>query len=245
MAQSIRHLGLLAVLLTAPVVADTEPATGQGRVLAFTVFSPEPMPKLAYEPQAGTEPRTLVLHPTARSAPGVYRGPDPLRIYDAPTGALMAEATVPPHIRRALLVLLTGNQPGATAPLRVWVIDDDPARHAVGELRLLNASGLTLEGTVNRRRVAVPVQADLRWALKPAAEIQLRTSFQGRSYRAFADTIRLEPAERALLLLLPPYQPGALEVQSRLLRDMPTQAQRSGFAAGRPGLLLTRGPSSE
>jgi len=86
-------------------------------------------------------------------------------------------------------------------------------------LHLLNYSGLALEGAVNRRSVTVRDRAALRCHVGAVAEIQLRTTFRGRSYQAYAGTVALEPAGRVVLLLLPPYHPGALQVQSRVLVD--------------------------
>jgi hypothetical protein len=57
----------------------------------------------------------------------------------------------------------------------------------------------------------------------------LSTVFSQRTYQSYAGTARLGRNERALLILFPPFYPGALEVQSRLLVDQPP----AGAAAAR------------
>jgi hypothetical protein len=54
-----------------------------------------------------------------------------------------------------------------------------------------------------------------------AAAITLRTPFKERNYQAYAETIFPGAIGRTLLLLLPPYRRGSLEVQSRVLLDVP------------------------
>ena len=61
--------------------------------------------------------------------------------------------------------------------------------------------------------------ADRLIPAESGTDINLRAQVKGRSYQACALATRVPPAERALLLLLPPYQRGAVEVQWRLLVD--------------------------
>ena len=62
-----------------------------------------------------------------------------------------------------------------------------------------------------------------------SASINLRTPFRDRTYQAYTETLLLQESDRALLLLLPPYHRGSLEVQSRVLTDSP----RDGLGARR------------
>ena len=213
MARSFRHLTLWATLLGSLACAAAEAR----RDLAFTVFSTDPLPALAYEAKAGTQPTPLVLFPTARSPRYRQLGSGPVKFVNGATGTGLVEAVVPDGIHQAL-ILFAGVQPGGSVPGKVWVLDDAKLGQAAGEVWILNLSGLSLEGRVNRQFRRVPEQALVRVTAGAGAAIELWTDFKGRKYRAYAETIPSGPVGGALLLLLPPYHPGALQVQSRVLR---------------------------
>jgi hypothetical protein len=149
----------------------------------------------------------------------------PLRFTDAKSGAVVAEATVPPTIADALL-LLVPLEPAPAAGLRyqVFVLDDTAARQAPGSLALINFSGMELAGTIDGQPVTLTAGLNPVQPIGRAAALLLRTTVKGRSYQAYAGKIELKAAERALLLLLPPFYKGSLEVQSRMLVDTPPRA---------------------
>ncbi|MES2696340.1 MAG: hypothetical protein V4773_22920, partial [Verrucomicrobiota bacterium] len=103
---------------------------------------------------------------------------------------------------------------------QIAVLDDSLARHASGGLSILNLSGLALAGTVNKKALtlAVGLNPTLDIGRVPTA-ITLRTTFNKRTYQAYAGNIRLAARQRALLILFPPFNKGSVEVQSRLLLD--------------------------
>jgi hypothetical protein len=65
-----------------------------------------------------------------------------------------------------------------------------------------------------------------------SVKLVLEALFKNRRYRSYTDTVSLGPGERALLILFPPFYPGSLEVQGRLLVDEPPVA-RSAVGLGK------------
>jgi len=221
--RALRFVGLAAWIFSDFASAQAPRVSDQA--FHFTVFSARPLADLAFVPRAGAPPVKLVFYPTARSPRYEFRGAPPLRLVDGPSGAVLAEAVVPPEIREALL-LLTPIEPSPTSGLRyrVAVLDDGAARHGPGGLAIINFSGLTLSGFVGRSEVTLEEGLNPTLAVGHSAKVQFRTPFKGRSYQSYTDTVELNKNERALLILFPPFYKGSLEVQSRLLIDEPPKA---------------------
>ncbi len=238
MAHALRYLialqrigfSLLAVSVfafaLAPSPARAESAAPEQR-LRFTVFSSRAAAGLAYVPRTAQPAAPVVLYPTARSPRYEYRGPMPLRFTDAATKTVVAEATIPPAITDALL-LLVPITPAPSTGLRyqVYVLDDSAARQATGTLAIINFSGLALTGTLDGKTISVAAGLNAPLPVGRAAPITLRTAVKNRSLQAYAGTVELGKNERALLLLLPPFYSGSAEVQSRLLLDAPPAGNR-------------------
>lgn len=220
MAHALRSL-IFALLLSLPLTTRAQNSAPEQRV-RFTAFCTRPATGLTFFPRAAGAAQPLVFYPTARSPRYDYRGAMPLRIVDAQTGTVVAEATVPPAIADALLVLVP-NEPAPTAGLRyrVFVLDDSAARQASGTLAIINLSGLALSGTLGEHALTFADGLNPALPVSRAAKLTLRTPFKARTYQAYAGEIALAKGERALLLLLPPFYKGSLEVQSRLLMDAP------------------------
>jgi hypothetical protein len=197
----------------------------------FTVFSAKPIADAAFAPRAGAATQKLVFYPTARSPRYEYRGPMPLRFVDPESGALVAEATIPPEIRDALLLFspATASTTAKTAALRyqIAVLDDGAIRHSAGGLAIINLSGLALAGTVGNENITLKSGLNPTIPLSRATKITLRTTFKNRSYQSYAGTVQLGRNERALLILFPPFYAGSLEAQSRLLIDQPPAAAQA------------------
>lgn len=194
--------------------------------MRFTVFAAKPLSDVAYVPRAGVPPQKLAFYPTARSPRYEYRGPMPLRFLDATSGAVIAEATIPAGMRDALLLfspIEAAPAAGKSGSLRyqVAVLDDSVGRQAAGTVAIINLSGLALSGTVNRENVALRAGLNPAIAVGRAAAIKLRTTYNKREYQAYGATVSLAPKQRALVILLPPFNKGSLEVQSRVLLDEP------------------------
>ncbi len=191
----------------------------------FSAFSVRPPSDVALALRPGAAPQKLVFHPNARSVRLEYRGTLPLRFVDpAAVGTVVAEVAVPPEIKEPLLLFMPSD-PKAKATLRyqVAVLDDSIARHGPGGLVIVNLSGLALAGTVNAEAVTLRPGLNPPLAMGASGKVVLRTTFKERTYQSYAGTIALKRGERALLLLFPPFNPGGLEVQPRLLVDQPVR----------------------
>lgn len=221
-----RPVLIALVVFFAPLRADVESATPEQSV-RFTVFSSRPAEGLTYVARLAQPAKPVVLYPTARSPRYEYRGPMPLRLTDAAAKTVVAEATIPPSITDALLLLVPITPAPATGlRYQTYVLDDSAARQAPGTLAIINFSGFALTGTLEGKAVALAAGLNAPQPIGRSAPITLRTMVKNRSLQAYAGTVELGKNERALLLLLPPFYRGSAEVQSRLLIDNPGSAAR-------------------
>lgn len=228
MAYSRRNLivGLISWLVCVTAVA-AQTASSAARQVSFTVFSAQPVTQLAYRPRPGAVPVALDFYPTARSPQYTYNGPPALQIIESGTGSVVAEVMLPAGIRKALFIFSeVESAPTRGVRYRVQVMDDSMQRHEAGTLLILNFSGLPLAGTLNGRPVILRKGFNEPMRVGDSAAIELRTPFKTRSYQAYAETLSAGKSGRALLLLLPPYRRGSLEVQSRVLLDAPAPEDR-------------------
>ena len=88
-----------------------------------------------------------------------------------------------------------------------------------------------LTGTLDGKPLLLTAGLNAATPLGRSTALTLRTTFKNRTYQAYAGNVELGKNERALLLLLPPFYRGSLEVQSRLLIDAPGGVRGLG---GRP-----------
>lgn len=219
-------LAVLLLVLAAFATAQTNPAVQP--VVRFSVFAAEPIDGLAYAPQPGGAVVPLVFYPTARSPRLEHRGRQPLRVVETGTGAIVAEVAIPDGVREALLLVSSTASGAGPRRYQVTVLDDGPRQRTAGQIQILNLSGLELAGELNGRRIDLPAGMNPALNAGGAARLVLRTSFRGRSYLSWHDTIALGAAERALLILFPPFLPGSLEVQTRVLLDEPPAGLPTG-----------------
>jgi hypothetical protein len=195
----------------------------------FTVFSAVPVDGLSFVPGPDAPPVPVTFYPTARSRQYLYRGSNPLRFYRAltndpaadPAPSLAAEVMLPSALHDVLLLFASIAPAPAEGPsYRVFVLDDGLG-HAPGSMTIINFSGLALDGDIAGKAARLGNGLNPAFTIGRSATIVLRTWFKNRSYQSYADTVELGRGERALLILFPPYRPGSLEVQSRLLLDEP------------------------
>jgi len=227
MARFLRTLvGLLVVAACNRGAIAADRATAE-RDLTFTVFATAPVLDLAYRPKYDADLCPLVGYPTARSSPYSYIGPASLSLANPVTGARVLGVNIPADVGRALLILHREDYPkNQHAEWRAWVLDDSEARHTPGQVRIVNHSGLRLSGNVGGTQRTVESDGVEFTVTGRKVSIDLRTRYQERSYSSYRDTIILGLGERALVILLPPYHRGSLEVQSRVLIDGPERARR-------------------
>ncbi len=193
----------------------------------FTVFSSRSVTDVAFVPRAKAAPQPLKFQPTARSPRYEYRGLMPLQFVDPETRAIVAEANIPAGIHDAMLLfspIEAGASGSGSLRYQVAVLDDSAARHGPGGLAIINLSGLALSGSINDLAITLQPGLNPTLLVGRTATIRLTTVFKKRTYQSYAGTVTLARNERALLILFPPFNKGALEVQSRLLLDQPPGA---------------------
>lgn len=215
------------MLLLASALPAFAQAPAPVRSVRFTVFSARPIADVSFVPSANGAAQKLVFYPTARSPRYEYRGMAPIRFTEAASGRVVAEASIPPDVRDALL-LFVPIEPAPATGLRyqISVLDDGAARHGPGGLAIINLSGLPLSGTVGPHAVILKAGLNPTLAVGNSAKIVLRTALKNRTYQSYADAVEMDRSQRALLILFPPYYRGSLEVQSRMLLDEPPVAPR-------------------
>ncbi|MFI5338081.1 MAG: hypothetical protein ACHQ5A_14925 [Opitutales bacterium] len=236
MAITFRYLTVwlaLAAAAFAPVLrADESPQVK----LHFTVFCPDQIAPgtLSYVTGPARRPRLqpLLFYPTSRSPVCEFSGALPLRIVDSESQGIVASVDVPAGVTEPLLILLPIHPVPTRGPrYQVILLDDSRTKHGAGGLAILNFSGMELAGTVDRAKVQLAHGYNGPFAIGTVAQVHLQASFRGRDYHSFGGTIEPGHGGRALLILLPPYYQGSLEVQSRLLLDEGPILERKGGAA--------------
>jgi hypothetical protein len=136
---------------------------------------------------------------------------------------------IPARIRCAAVRLPIEPAPTTGPRYQVYVLDDAAARQAPGSVEIINFSGLALSGTIDGKPATLLAGLNAAQTIGRSAALVLRTTSKARSYQAYAGTVELAKNERALLLLLPPFYKGSLEVQSRLLIDTPPTSPATGL----------------
>ncbi|MDB6092497.1 MAG: hypothetical protein JWM32_59 [Verrucomicrobia bacterium] len=198
------------------MASDREAET---RSLTFAVFSADPIEGLAYRPHPKSPLKALQFYPTGRSPEYQLQGSARLILCDVATGSPRADVEIPPDLRRALLIVGPKSGKNSSRRLPVTLLDDARSAWSAGELKIINLSGLSLTGSAGPQSVALEPAATANLRVSGPANIKLRTEFSGRSYLACSETVSLKENERGLMILFPPYYPGSLEVQSRMLTD--------------------------
>ena len=227
LSSRICRVGFLVVSLFGISGALSAQAPANVQSVRFTVFSAQPIKELAFVPRPNASSQKLQFQPTARSTRYEYRGSMPLRFVDSATGTVVAEATIPPNIRDALLLFTPAETTaGSTGNLRyqIAVLDDAATRHGAGGLAIIDLSGLALSGTINAEKVTLKPGLNPTLPIGRSAKITFSTTAKNKIYQSYASTVSLGRNERALLILFPPFYKGAFEVQSRLLLDQPPAA---------------------
>lgn len=227
MAIHFRSLVIRAVLATSLSLAlrlQAEPPPGLQ--LRFTVFAPSQLTGLAYVAESTPIQKivSMVFYPTARSPVYEYRGTTPLQFVDLKSQAVVAIAEIPLEMHQPLLIFFPkASSPGSSLRYEVYVHDDAQIQQTAGGLAILNFSGMEITGKIGRQVVELQRGFSGPYQIGKSARVSFRTHFDNVAYQAYADTIRLGPDGRALLVLLPPFYKGSYEVQSRVLLDEPVQ----------------------
>lgn len=227
MAIPLRYLVVRAVLATSLSLAlrlQAEPLPALE--LRFTVFAPSQLTGLAYVAESTPTQKIVpvVFYPTARSPVYVYRGAAPLQFVDLQSKTVVAIAEIPLEMHQPLLIFFPHSpSPGSGLRYEVYVHDDAPTRHTAGGLAILNFSGMEITGKIGRQVVELQRGFSGPYQVGKSVRVSFRIHIDNVAYQAYADTIRMGPDGRALLVLLPPFYKGSYEAQSRVLLDEPVQ----------------------
>lgn len=231
MAHALRHLISFSVVLIALSLRASAQggASDPAQPVRFTVFSVRAISDVAFVTRPGAGPKNVVFYPTARSPHYEYRGTMPLRFFDSESGAVIAEAVIPSGIREALLLFSPIPAESATGGsglrYQIAVLDDSAAKNGGSGLVIINFSGLALSGTVGTQAVTLRPGLNPTLMIGRSAKVTLHTRVKERSYQSYAQTLARSGAERALLILYPPFYQGSVEVQARVLIDAPPVAR--------------------
>jgi hypothetical protein len=219
MAHEVRYLILVwGLLLSASFTFAQRP----GQIsIRFTVFGLRPIEGLVYQSTTGAK-LPLKFNPSARSSRHTYNGASPVKFLDGETGAVVAEAAVPPDMREPLF-LFTELPTPTTRGMRyqVSVIDDSAAKLGAGHLAILNLTGFKLAGALDKTELTVEEGLNSPVPFSRQAKLTLFVSVRGTRVQSYSEVISPPKSSRLLLILFPPTRKGALEVQSRALSDEP------------------------
>jgi hypothetical protein len=212
-----RFIGLtLATLVVSLGLSSTSGASDPRRV-AVTVFSPEPISSVGFRSDRDAPIQPLTFYPTARSSPHIVRS-DEIEFVDTDTERVIGRGVLPEGAHQVLFLLLRKiRSPASSWEIRAIIDDDSGESH--GNLRVLNYSGLQFDGSIDGHEISMSEGDDTTLIIGKDPQVTLRTKFKSSQHTCFAETLSIPSGTRAVLLLLPPYRRGSLDVQSRLLID--------------------------
>jgi len=240
MAYVFRYLILISCAwLSAPwLLAQT---TGPERfiTLRFTAHAVSSLPELVlFEPKTNDMARAITFYTSARSPVYDYVGTNPVVFFNEALPVnpgepmqrkMIAQAMVPESVTQPLFIFFknpAAENDAKAVPFLVYVFDDSAANLPPGQISLINVSGLEFAGRFNDQ--VLPIKAGLtpHIILGRSAHIELRTQVAKRYYQSYASTQTLTARERALMLLLPPFNKGSVEVQVRILKGRSDQTEK-------------------
>jgi hypothetical protein len=229
MAAKHRPLIFLTGLMVLTLARPLRAAAGEPpRQLQFTIFATGRLPDLVYQIAARPVPRfaPVMLFPSSRSPVYHYEGWDDLCLFEAGSRRLLARAEVPRSISRALLIVAPWPQaPPAGPSHRVYVFDDSTTHLPPGTLGILNMSGFRLAGAWGAQPLDLEQGYRGPFPCHETVAVQLAVTVRSRRYQAFADRLSAGAGQRGILILLPPYRRGSVEIQYRLLLEEPQSAE--------------------
>lgn len=225
---------LAAVMTGGALYSQSSPASTSS--FAFSVMAADRMRDVGYavlRPEARSKPRPVAadyeIIPLRISSQGrsdlyEFDGPLPLRfVATASDGegvrATKMLASISERPPPEALVLLSPD-PLDDGKLRAQVLDDTPAAFPARNVRVVNLSGMRVEGQLDERRFVTDAN---RATIPPqvvGSSVRLGVAYErlGRPVVVFDQSIRLAANERVLLVFLPPFREGA-DVRVRVVRD--------------------------
>lgn len=240
MAHYCRYLVCIFVL-TCGLEAFSKPEA-KVRTINFSVYAAKmPTEPIHFLTKPLGNAQTVTLYSAQRSPDYRWTGSGPIqlfsesRIADMVEGEvsrrIVAEVLVPDDMIQVLIILFpnpafTTNE---SAPAYLaYVFNDSPENLPAGRMVFLNASGMEFVGKINNSVVTVQRGLNPPLQVGSAVKIDLRVKYRERYYQSYSSTLRLPENERMMLLILPPYYEGSLEVQARVLSSAaPVESKRA------------------
>jgi hypothetical protein len=236
MAFTRRYLILLLSfgLIGSSAYAQTSVLAAKPINLRFTGYAITP-PKtpVLFLPKAGADSKSIRFFSSERSVIYTYTGANPVSFFSEEPSTdpqvpfvrkLLGQATVPEAITRPLFIFFdnpaVSKNPQAE-PYLVFVFDDSPSGLPSGSIVVLNISGFEFLAKINGQIMGIPAGVNAPIRVGRGASMELRTQFRQKYYQSYSSNVLLDAGERALILLLPPINPGSLEVQVRILKGQP------------------------
>src|SRR4051812_44925074 len=207
------------LLMTVAFGAAIEAPGAEPTPIQFTVFAPRPIASLVFQTVADGPFVPLNFFPPARPPAYRYQGEMPITFRDSETGDILAAVSIPTDIDHALLLFLPVSSVGASPRYQIQVLDDSARNHGARGVSFVNLSGLPLVGRLGNHALTLGAGLSPSYGTDGRTQLLLETIARGGRLRSYSDFLVIEPGERALLFLFPPFYAGSLEVQGRLLTD--------------------------
>jgi hypothetical protein len=226
-------LALLAAALPCAFAADDD-AKISVELFVFSIDR-NPIDGLYYTAPNG-EKTLLQFASRRRSGPYPYEGPREINFYnrsnDADTGKTqytpVASATIDQARGEVLVFFLSNNANGNNGQnsLRTLVMDDRPSSFPNGHLRVLNASGASLEGLVGSERVSLGFEVSdpsplsrIQQGRQNWVEIAFVIRFPDAYELVYANQITFSATNRSIIVLRPPRRPNSIQINTYLIED--------------------------
>jgi hypothetical protein len=229
-------VGFRRYLTTAIVLAflvnpslGQEPGPANLIDVEFSVYSFKRITGLRYTNPAGAL-EDVTFYSSSRSPVHRYKGANPVVFYSTvadpssenPDGVShlpVAEVSVPPGVRKALLIFFASERSEDEVDrYLVYPYDDSLSNLSQGEIVFFNVSGFTMDGFIDRRQVSLRLGPSAPYRVGGGTIRVTLGVYAGRRYRqSFDSPVSLGSDQRGIVFFFPPFLEGSPEVQSRVL----------------------------
>lgn len=164
----------------------------------------------------------------SRSESSRYKGPQTLTILRAKAGpdneklfTPVASTLVPLGCKDVLIALVTYRDKEGNERYVAQSHDDGVNAFPIGSMRILNMTPITLHGRIGTVPIEVPTGISVIPAIQSGANKHLALGFvlNGQALPVSDQSYFVEPNERVLVSLLPPFRRGAGTIRARIIRD--------------------------
>ena len=229
---------VLAFLVNAAL--GQEPGPANLIDVEFSVYSFKRITGLRYRNPVGAL-EEVAFYSSSRSPVHRYKGANPVVFYSGvadpspenPDGVSprpVAEVSVPPGVRKALLVFFASERSEGEREgdrYLVYPYDDSLSNLSWGEIVFFNVSGFTMDGFIDRRQVSLRQGPSAPFRVGGGMMRVNLGVYAGRRYRqSFDSPFSLRSDQRGIVFFFPPFLEGSPEVQTRvLIENLATRAE--------------------